>query len=429
MSGKLYNSRQHMALEKRLLLLVMALLLGTSKMRGAETDRTQPIADLAKQIAAIAGPGSAALTIRNHSSLKPKEVANIRILLERDLHGYGVNISTTDSATAIRVTLSQNGDGGLWVAEVREGADLRVAIVHADIGSPTTPRSTANVTLRKVLLWRQKAPILDLLILETRSGRCMFVLSPERLVSYKMSATGAWEQERELPIAHGQSFPRDLRGRLLPGVATGTGHLFDAYLPGVVCAGIDSDGGLALSCIDSDDPWPIPLSDSALTPGAESTTLKAFYNNQRNYFTGAVAPVHDVRVPAFYAASVITRPYGAGLLLSATDGTVLMIENGTQKRISGTRDWGSDFAGLVASCASNPQVLVSASGAVASDSVRAYEVAGVEAIPVSAALDLPGTVTALWSSPGGTSAIVVARTAEPAQSTEFEAYSVSTNCN
>jgi len=417
-----------MALEKRFLVMATALLLGASQMRGAEIDASRPAADLAKQIVAMAGPGPAALTVRNHSTLKPEEVANIRNLLERDLHNYGVLSSAAESATTIRVTLSQNGDGGLWVAEVREGADVRVAMVRADLGSPVTPHSAAEVTLSKLLLWKQTAPILDLLVLGTGPERRMFVLSPERLASYKMSAAGTWEQEREVPIVRGHSFPRDLRGRLLSGASTGTGHLLDVYLPGVACAGVDADGGLEVSCADRNDPWPIALADSASTSGAENTTLKAFYDHGRNYFTGAMAPVHD-RVPAFYAASVIARPYGAALLLSATDGSVLMIENGEQKRISGARDWGSDFAGLTSACASSAQVLASASGAGTADSVRAYEVSGVDAIPVSAALDMPGAVTALWPSPGGASAMVVARTAEPTQSAEYEAYSVSANCN
>jgi len=73
-----------------------------------------------ERIAALSGPGPAKLIVRNRSSLTAEQVAAIRKLLERDLRGLGVisEDSAAETAATIRVTLSTNAGGGLWVAEV-----------------------------------------------------------------------------------------------------------------------------------------------------------------------------------------------------------------------------------------------------------------------------------------------------------------------
>jgi hypothetical protein len=121
--------------------------------------------------------------------------------------------------------------------------------------------------------------------------------------------------------------------------------------------------------------------------------------------------------------------------LSAIDGKVFMIENGALKHVAGTRDWGSDIAAIHSACGSGTQLLTSASGAGATDSLRAYEVAGAEASPVSPALDIDGAAMAIWPSADGRDATVVARTEStvgpqgPGQQEEYEVYSVTPHCN
>ena len=56
----------------------------------ALTSSDHPLDELAKQIAAIAGPGPAKVTIKNRSGLAPEQLPAIRQKLERDLQSYGV---------------------------------------------------------------------------------------------------------------------------------------------------------------------------------------------------------------------------------------------------------------------------------------------------------------------------------------------------
>jgi hypothetical protein len=114
------------------------------------------------------------------------------------------------------------------------------------------------------------------------------------------------------------------------------------------------------------------------------------------------------------------------MLFNGIDGRVVLVENNTLKPVTGARDWGSDLAAIHSACGSGMQVVTSASGAAPTDSLRAYEIPGREATPVSAPLALDGPVMALWPSSDGTSAMVVIQTMQPAL---YEVYSVSALCN
>lgn len=425
-----YNPRKQMIVSRRVLALVLAVVwAGVASFRAeGQATREQAVAELAKQIAAIAGPGPAKLSIQNVSSLSADEVPRIRTLLEHDLSGYGVTATAADSATNIHVTLSENSAGGLWVAEVQEGTEVRVVMVPVALGTPVQAPAGTGMTLRKALVWQQRDPVLDVMLMQTGAGRTMFVLEPERIVSYAATATG-WVKQQEFAIAHARPFPKDMRGRLTAG--QGQGHVFDAYLPGVLCEGTTSGGGVAVSCSDSDDPWPLPgtagLLNMVQSFSASSTQQKAFYNMTRNYFTGVLSPGFGMQLQPFYDAAALSRPTGAAMLFTEIGGRVVLIENQTTKPIAGTRDWGSDFVAIRSACGTGAQVLVSGSGAAPSDSVRAYEIPGREAEPVSAPLPMDGQVMVMWPSNDGAGATVVVRTA--AGRMPYEVYSVSALCN
>src|SRR5580704_15409630 len=109
---------------------------------------SQPAADLSTQIADILGPGQAQVTIRNLSTIQASEISSIRKLIEQDLKAHGVIASGAESANAIRVTLSENERERLWVAEVMEGSDTHVAMVHVDASMATVSMESARMVLR-----------------------------------------------------------------------------------------------------------------------------------------------------------------------------------------------------------------------------------------------------------------------------------------
>ena len=102
-----------------------------------------------------------------------------------------------------------------------------------------------------------------------------------------------------------------------------------------------------------------------------------------------------------------------------------LAENGELKVVAGTRDWGSDFAVLHSGCGAGVEVIASSSGEAASDSLRAYELPALEAVPASAPLSMDGTVTALSTAPDGKSVLAVVRNAED----QYEVDRVTALCN
>jgi hypothetical protein len=154
--------------------------------------------------------------------------------------------------------------------------------------------------------------------------------------------------------------------------------------------------------------------------------VRAFYNASRNYFTGVLTSGPGPDLPPFYSLAIVPRAAGgAALLIGGIDGKVQLVDNGALKAVTGTRDWGSDFAVLGSGCGTGAQVIASASGEAASDSLRAYELVAQEAVPVSIPVAMQGVVTALWTAPDTKSVLAVVRNA----ANEYEVDRVTALCN
>ena len=268
-----------------------------------------------------------------------------------------------------------------------------------------------------------RAPVLDAKIFTTGGVQRLVVLEPEQILTYERNpaALGAspWIADQTFPIAHTRPYPRDLRGELV----AATDHAFDAWLPGVHCRSGEAAAGvgtaLSVTCADSDDPWPIG--------GPIALNQSAFYNDLRDNFTGVLAPGVGMDLPPFYEAGDLPHETGSSMLLTLVDGRVLLLDGNALKPITGANDWGSDFAVLRSGCGSGAQVLVSGSGAAAAgDSLRAWEISGREAIPVSAPVSVDGVVTAITPSTDGTTATVIVRRDAPLR---YEVWNGSALCN
>lgn len=419
----LYNSPQRMNFKPRFFVIAVALTLLLPRAWGASWER--PVAALARQIADLAGPGPVQLTLRNQSTLRAEELPRIRNILERELRSLGIVPGGSDSTTLVRVTLSQNLHGGLWVAEVQEGTEIRVAMLPVKLDASPAEPGGPTLTLRAEPILTEPERVLDAQIFSSAGEQRLAVLESWQIVVYARRAatpasTGAtttpapsspWIEEQRLAIPYIANFSRDMRGRIV----AAQNHLFNAYLPGVMCRGADNGSAITLACAGSDDPWPV-------TP-----TQKAFYDSARNYFMGVLTPGFGMKLAPFYQAAEISHAGSAAMLLENVDGSVVLVQNDQTVPIHGTNDWGSDLTAIHSGCGSGTQVLVSGSGAATvSDSLRAYEISGSEAIPASTPLQLPGGVTAIWPSNSGDSAVVVI---DKPDSDEYEVWSVAASCN
>jgi hypothetical protein len=391
----------------------------------------QPAAALVGQIADILGPGQARLTVRNLSTIPDGAIPAIRRLLELDLKERGVTVSGAESANSIRITLSESAENRIWVAEVAEGDEAQVAMVSLKPERPQQAPAAGALLLRSELVITERAPVLAALEI----SNSLVVLEPQAIVIYAHAADG-WQEQKRVNLVEASPLVRDPRGTLMPS-ADGSG--FEAWLPGIRCTGALSAVGVpavwTVNCSASDDPWTLfpatvtqpPAQAGTANPAAsEPLALKAFYNAARNYFTGVVSPGIGIDLPAFYSAVVIPRAAGnAALLLDGIDGKVQLAENGALEAMAGARDWGSDLGMLRSGCGTGMQIVASSSGEAMSDSLRAYEMPALEAVPASAPLATDGTVTAMWPAPDAKSLYAAVRT--PVN--QYEVERVSALCN
>jgi hypothetical protein len=320
------------------------------------------------------------------------------------------------------------------VAEIRQG-DGKVSIEMVStphVDGVVSAHDSLPLSIRKIPVWAQEEQILDLLVLEENTTPTHIAVLGAEDVSLYRSQGGKWQREQALAVAHARPWPRDLRGRLIPG----KDHLLDAYLPGLICHSTNGTP-LALNCQESDDPWPLVAGSagggvSANFPGVVASTLPAipqvggFFASARNFFTGALAPGVGkfATVPKFYSAAFLPRGKYVLWLFAAVDGQIHMVDGVSDQ--PARLNWGSDVVSLRTACGAGWQVLATSSGGPGSDSMRAYEFPDRDAVPVSQALDVGARVTALWTEAKGDTAIAVTRSGETGS---YEAFRMAVGCN
>jgi hypothetical protein len=349
----------------------------------------------------------------NRSALTQKDHDEISRSLRAQLESLGVKVANPEQAAAsVEISLSQNLESYVWVAEVRQNAsDSTVVMVSAPrTDSPNFAREAAPLMIRKVPLWSQALRILDVAVLEQGASLShIAVLDPEKIAIYRL-ADGRWHQEQALAVTHDHPWPRDLRGRLV----VQSDHLLDAYLPGVFCQS-SGTAPLSLSCHGSDDPWPL----------SGQFALGGFFTANRNFFTGVLSPGigKQTSTAKFYSAAPIPRRNYTLWLFVSIDGLVHMLDGLTDLPVR--LAWGTDLASVKSACASGWQLLATGGGDNSTDSVQAYEFPDRDPVPVSPAVDFPGGITALWTESAGTTALAVAHNTETGN---YEAYRLAVVC-
>ena len=423
---------------------LIGLALAGQAMTAPAGDWSGPERQLASKIAAVTGSAAITLTVENRSSLGKRDSEVIQNGLRSALESAGVHFVKSDrtvsdrasspatsETTAVKISLSESFASYVWVAEIHQGEAVVVMVSSPRSESSLAGRESVPLSLRKIPLWTQEDPILDVAVLEESAAPTRIaVLAAEKVSIYRLLA-GKWQQEQALEIAHARPWPRDLRGRLI----LAKDHLLDVYLPGVVCRGAGSP--LTLSCRESDDPWPLVpagLSGGSFSvfPGPDSNAVAiapvgAFYAPMRNFFTGVLTPgVGKLSaVSKFYSAAVLPRDKSLLWLFAATDGHVHVVDGSSDQPAA--FPWGSDLASVKTACGSGWQVLATSSEEGSGDWVRAFEFPDRDPVAVSGAVDfLGGVITALWTEAKGDTAVVVVRSRETGS---YDAFRLAVACS
>jgi hypothetical protein len=371
----------------------------------AAEDSGSAARELARKTVLLAGRGEpVSVAWRNLSSLPSGEFSQVRSVFEAAVRDAGGRISEIAPVAEARLTVSENLTELLLVEEVRKGEERQVWLVAWKRMSGATAAHSA-IVLEKKLVWEQAEQILDAIV----SADSVLVLSPSGV---KLQAHGG-AQTAQLAVA--KPWPRDLRGRLTSQV-TSLGARFKAYLPGVVCAG-EIEPVLTLECHAGEEGWPLELAASA--PAAT-------FKTGRNYFEGHISMAQGagkILAPFFSAAKVLEagRTFWA---VAMVDGRTQILD-GNFEPVGSVAQWGSDVAATEAPCGGGSQLLATKAGDPREpDTLRAFGIVNRAPVALSAPLDLPGPVTALWSA-GGSGAVAVVHDAATGH---YLAFLVTVNC-
>lgn len=429
---------------------------------------------LAAKIMEHAPAGNAlALTVKNSSSLEDDQVVQVRRALRSQLRNLKARLTTTRQAKAdVLVTLSENTEGYLWIAEIRphpsptapaRNVPNPVVMVAVSRASSNEVPSAEPLSIRKTRLYQQREPILDVAVLgnlpsdtanspvpATGAARIL-VLGLDSVSLYeKVSATQdggkgnwTWRRLETAPLTRPRPWPRDPRGRIV----VRTDNQFDVYASGVKCSG-SVEPALTLECHESDDPWPLTSAVPAADPVQPATSAPpaAYFTADRNFFDGRVKldNDHEMKAPPFLAIVVIPQnaalhaglppapgraPAAAigppGWVVSGLDGRAQLL-NSAAEAVANVGGWGSQIVAIQSSCGNGWQVLATQSRDLnETDALQAYEIVNRKPIPVSTPVELPGPITEMWPLAGGSEALAIVHNLP---TDTYEALRISISC-
>jgi hypothetical protein len=327
----------------------------------------QSMQDGAAQLAArisslLQRRATVSLDFQNMMSLPPPESSSFRSALERELRKAGLAVTTTQPEVKLRVTISENTRGLLFVAEVLTGDARQVVMMPWTAPAPVDEKR--QLLFSRKLIWEQPEPILDFLLLD--SGSQLLLLTTSK-ISINRLTEGKWIPSSQSALALAKPLARDPRGRIQSAADT-----FRIYVPGTTCLGV-LQPAIKLTCSSTNETW---------LAGSHDPELAVRWVTDRNFLES------DGIRGTFFTA-------GSGLF-AGTDGRS---HDRTGDVVAGTSAWGSDVAGIENPCGPAPLLLAAKNGdGLEHDQIQVYEIGKGQVTPASDPMDLPGPVTALWPS-------------------------------
>jgi len=381
---------------------------------------------LAEKIAARAGPrGTLSLDVRNLSSLSVAQTAAVKQILEAGLREHGATLVAAPPADSeVRVTLAENVQEFVWVAEVRRGPATQVAMIQvARSTSEAAGPGASAIVLHKQLVLVQAAQVLDVKILDAPWGgsQWMAVLQPDKLSLYEKKGSD-WGFMQDYPLVSARPWPRDLRGKVFVNVEKDQREL-------LLWVTVANSAWRLLSAETSHTLLLEPgqaldeLSSWLLTSGNRSVDALAEINASRNFFTGRIyleGGKTATVLPFFSAAMIAKESEPTTAIYTNLDGRTRLYAD-AETPFAVVDGLGSELATVQTKCGDGWQVLTTRPGDwTEADAIQAYEIQDHQLVPVGAALDVPGPVMSLDDS-----GIAVVRNLKTGK---YEAFNITITC-
>lgn len=373
----------------------------------------EAVHSLAEKISAdLAGSRSITVEVNNISTLSSANASAVQQTVAEELARRGIRVELSAEAQ-VKLTLSEDSQGYVWVAEIRRGEEMHVAIVSAPKASSGGNGSAPAMNLHRTVLWAQADAMLDFAVTPTFDGQHTMetVLIPDRVQLYQASSSGARTLQSTTPIARVQT-SRDLRGEIL----NNDPSQLRVIVGNTLCIG-QAGSSQALTCAaQSTAGW--------LFPGGLETRIEP----GRNFFDGFAGPGETglSASPQFYSAAVgaIGRG-GPERILTELDGRAPLYDN-SATAVATFDGWGDDLATIQTGCDNEWQVLVTGTGDwTEPDQIQIFEIRDHQANAVGQPLNFPGPILSLWPAADAKTARVVSRNLQTGM---YEASIVSVTC-
>jgi hypothetical protein len=379
----------------------------------AGEDWAAPARAFVKKIADRLKPGQVVtFSLQNLSSISPDRIAQVQTAIDTELRVQGLGLkkngrktptATEEAVGEVRVTLSENTQGFLWVAEIVAADEHQVVMqlvprAPARVGSTNIP----TMLLRSQKLFEREEPILDFVQVEIPVGSAMrlLTLEPARIALHSTNQ-GDWQliEAADLPAPNPPH--RDLKGHL-----STFGDTFSAILDGVSCRGQVRDA-LAINC--------------------DTTVLaRRPWNEQSGVNWPGTFPAVQRDIASYSIAKFEVK--GKWVEIAAgTDGISRLYRPDQVKGpIASFSGWGSELAAVKTGCGSGWQILVTRAGDYTErDAIQAFEIVDKKAEAVSPPLEFAGPVMTLHASEGSDTGLAVVRDLNTGK---YEAHVVSLSC-
>ncbi len=393
------------------LLLLVLVVPGVSWSQTPPSPWQEPAREFSKKIVALTGPRqTVTLSVRNISSLSDSEVAAVSAALETELRAVGLRLATKiNGAPELRITLSENLQGFLWIAEFLRDGGRDVAMVAVPKVSVTvTAATTQRLTLQSKLIYEQDEPILDFGF--GPSDARLFVVGHSQIAKYAPDG-GSWKLTQSDQLPQMVQLSRDPIADLR----------FDAESFWLLFAGFQCHGGPQAS---------LPMMCSNLAENRDSASpQKSQISPQivpgRNFYRSL--DLNESEHPLHYGEVWLYQDGKTVLVKTGLDGAAWILRQGGAGADEATKfGWGSQLGIVKSGCGKGTQLLVTAPGDWTDpDTIQAVEFDGVQPISVAPPLLMPGPVMKLNFVPLFETALAVVHNLK---TNRYEAHIITLSC-
>ena len=358
------------------------------------------------------------------SELSPAELTEARAALESELHAYGVRFADAGADVSLRVSLSENIDERLWVADfVRDEKAAAVILSFTKVSVTTISQTATPVQIQRQLVFEQSEPILDFAIIMRDGGAAtkILILGTESVAIFDQ-LNGQWHLVKNDPVPHKSPIPRDPRGLLF--VHRGNDSFF-AGISGTSCDG-DFRSGLSLKCDTPRSGWSFAIAPDEIFI-EELVENRNFLRSIGTGPQGSSAKPGQVAPTAteFFASESWGGSDGV-TIETRLDGRI-SLQTGPEQLLLSSSNFGSDVARTGGTCVDKPTLLMTgAMDFTNTDQLQAVQVAARRLVSVSAPVELPGPVVALHDS---LSSDPVRAIVHNTKTGKYEAYEISLACS